>query len=140
MAREACDDDATSGTRGEDPPQCRTDRHLGFREPWLLRVGGVGQKKADAGAVCEGSDARKVGPPPVNGCQVELEVARMQDDSLGRMEGRCESVGDGVGDRDELDIERADLTALPVVHLDEPSAVDEPRFFDAVSREPQSES
>ena len=57
-----------------------------------------------------------------------------------RVKCRCKPVGYGVGDGDELDIEGADRTPFPVVHLDEPNAVDEPRLLDAIPREPQRES
>src|SRR6201997_3357065 len=64
----------------------------------------------------------------------------MQDDALRRVKSRRETVGDGVGDRNELDLERAYPSSLAVAHLDEPGAIDQPRFLDTVSCKTQRES
>ena len=48
--------------------------------------------------------------------EVELEVARVEDHALGRVEGGGEPVGHRVGDGDELAVEGADPAPLAVGH------------------------
>ena len=86
------------------------------RPPFFLGVGGVRQQQPDALAVAQGADAGQVRAPAVHRGQVELEVARVQYDALGGVEGQGEAVGDGVGHGDELDVEGADLAGLAVLH------------------------
>ena len=52
------------------------------------------------------ADAGQVGAAAVDRGQVELEVTRVQDHALRRVERGRERVGHRVGDRDELDVER----------------------------------
>ena len=92
-----------------------------------LGVGGVGEEQADALVVGDGADAGEVGEAAVDRREVELPVARVQDHALRRVERGGEPVGHRVGDRDELDVERADLAALAVGHRDELGAVEQAR-------------
>ena len=56
-------------------------------------------------------DAGEVGAPAVDRLQVDLEVARVQDHALGRVEGGGEGRGHRVGDGDELDLAGPDAHA-----------------------------
>ena len=55
------------------------------------------------------------------------------------LEGGGEAVGHGVGDGDELHVERPDLAALAIGHGDQLGLAEEPRLLDAVARQPQRE-
>ena len=57
---------------------------------------------------------REVGAAAVDGREVELEVPRVQDDPLGRVEGDGEALRHRVRDRDELDVERSDPAPLAI--------------------------
>ena len=52
--------------------------------------------------VGDGADAGQVGDAAVDRREVELQVARVQDHALRRVEGGGEAVGHRVGDGDEL--------------------------------------
>ena len=56
----------------------------------------------------------EVGAPAVDRGEVELEVAGVQDDALRRVQRDGVGVRHRVGDRDELDVERADHAPLAV--------------------------
>ena len=58
-----------------------TSRSLGAW-PLALGVGGVGHQQPDALGGGDGADAGEVGEPAVDRREVELEVARVQDDAL----------------------------------------------------------
>ena len=107
-----------SGWAANRPVQHRADPALAVGVAVLLGVGGVRQQQPDPGPVGQGADLGQVGRPPVDGRQVDLEVARVQDHALRGVEGGGEPVGHRVGDGDELHIERADLAPLPVAHRD----------------------
>ena len=85
------------------------------------------------GPVGQRADAGQVGAPAVHRVQVELEVPRVQDDALGGVEGDGEGVGHRVGDRDELDVARADRPTLAVGHRDELGPVDQAGLLDPVA-------
>ena len=59
----------------------------------------------------------EVGAARIDRREVELEVAGVQDDALRGVHRDGVSVRHRVGDRDELDDERADLDASPSVTL-----------------------
>ena len=73
----------------------------------FLGVGRVGERHADAVGLGELTD-REVGAPIVDGCEVELEVAGVQDEALRGVHGDGVGVGHAVGDGDELDVEGTD--------------------------------
>ena len=72
------------------------------------------QEQADARVGGQRAHAGQVGAPAVDRVQVDLEVARVEDDALWGVEGGGEGVGHRVGDRDELDVARADAPPLAV--------------------------
>ena len=76
-----------SGLRGEDPAEGDADRGLRFGEAGLLGVGGVRQEQPDALGLGQLPHARQVGAATVDRLQVDLEVARVEDDALGGVEG-----------------------------------------------------
>ena len=97
----------------------RPHLRLGERVPGPVGVGGVGEEEANARSA-QGLDAGEVGAPPVEGRVVDLEVAGVVDDALGRADRQRAGVGDGVGHRDELGRERRTLAGpdhLAVAHL-----------------------
>ena len=61
----------------------------------------------------------------------------MQDDALRGVEGGGEAVGHGVGDGDELHIERPDHPSLPVAHRDELGPAQQAGFFDSTTSQTQ---
>ena len=70
---------------------------------------------------------------PSTGCQVELEVARVQDHALGRVERDGHRLGDRVGDGDELDVDAADLApSRRRVTGDEAGPIGQPGLVDPV--------
>ena len=105
----------------------------------LIGVGGVGQEQADALVGGDGTDAGQVGEAAVDGREIELEIAGVEDDSLRRVERRGHAMGNRVGHGDELDVERSDLTALAIGHRDELGATEEARLLDAIAGETQGE-
>ena len=106
------------------------------REAGSLGVGGVGEQEADAAvAPRDLAEEREVGLAPVDGVEVELEVAGVED-RAGRREVRGgQGVRDRVGHGHELAVERSDAAALAVGDGDELGAVEHPRFLDAAAGE-----
>ena len=89
-------------------------------KPGLFGVRRVREQETDARiAVRERPDAGEVGAATIDRRVVDLEVARVDDDALGRVEGRRETVRDRVGDGDELDVERPDRAPLAVGDRDQ---------------------
>ena len=119
VAGEARHDQPLAGLRGEDPPQHDPDVRLGLGEARLLGVGRVGQQEPDPLPLGQLAHARQVHPAPVDGLQVDLEVARVQDHALGRVERQGHRLGHRVRHRDELDVAGAHAHALAVAHDDE---------------------
>ncbi len=128
-----------SRMRREQPGQDGADLALAIRGALLLCVRRIGQEQLDPRPIGQRPDAGQVGGPPVDRGQVDLEVARMQDDSLRRVKGGGEPVGDRVGDRDELDVEGPDLASLAVVHRDELRPPQQARLLDAVAGQAETE-
>ena len=108
VAGEAGHDEALARLCREHAPQHDADRGLGLGEARLLGVRRVGQQEPDPLALGQLAHPRQVGAPPVDGLEVELEVARVQDHALRGVEGDGERLGHRVGHRDELDIAGAD--------------------------------
>ena len=76
------------------------------------------------------------------GCEVDLEVAGVQDHALRGVHGDRVGVGHRVGDRDELDVERADRDRLAVADRLHVGLLRETGLVDAVAgqaeRQPRS--
>ena len=96
----------------EHPVDGRRDLALGRREPGDLGVGRVGEEEVDA-LLPEPREGAQVGEPAVQRQLVHLEVAGVQQRAGRRADDDGERVGDGVVDRDELEVEDAELLALP---------------------------
>ena len=116
MTGERRHDDPTTLLPANQRGQVATDLRLGAGSARRIRIGGVGQQQPDAGIVGEGADSAEVGAAPVDGGEVELEVARVQDHALRGVERRDVARGDRVGDREELAVERTDVDPVSVVH------------------------
>ena len=86
-------------------------------EPGHLGVGGVGQQQVDA-LVAEPRERAQVGQPAVERQLVHLEVAGVQHQAGRGADRHRERVRDGVVDRDELAVERPDLLAVALLHLE----------------------
>jgi hypothetical protein len=71
--------------------------------------------------------------------EVDLEVARVEDDPLRGVEGRGERMRHGMGDRDELDVARPDPAALMVPHRDERRPAGHSRLVDPAPGQRQRE-
>ena len=76
------------------------DGRLRLGEAGLLRVGGIRQEEADTIGAGQLPHPREVGPAAVDRLQVELEIARVEDDPLRGVEGDGERIGHRVGDRE----------------------------------------
>ena len=139
VAGEARGDDALALVVAEQVAQHRADTALARRVTRLLGVGGVGQQQADAVLVGDATDARQIGDAAVDGREVELEVAGVQDHALRCVERGGEPVGHRVGDGDELAVEGPDAPPLAVDHGDELGAVEQARLLDAAARQAERE-
>src|SRR5690606_21562296 len=82
-------------------------------------------------------ESRQVGGLAVDRRRVELEVARVEDDPLGGVEGHCSGVRDGMTDPNQTELERPVLAPLPHRHWMELRS--EPHLLDAPSGELQGE-
>ncbi len=85
------------------------DAGLARRVAGLLGVGRVAHQQPDPRRLGELADPGEVGAPAVDRGEVELPVAGVQHHALPGVDGDRVGVRDRVGDRDELDAERADL-------------------------------
>ena len=139
VAGEAGDDDAPALVLVEQVVEHLAHRALAAGVTGLVGVGRVAEQQADAVARRERADAGQVGEPAVDRREVELEVARVQDRALRRVEGGGEAVRHRVGHRDELDLARPDAPALAVAHRDQLGAVEQPGLLDAVAGQAERE-
>ena len=103
----------------DDPPRCgaedlvdrRGEVALGGGEPGDLGVGGVDEEQVDA-FLAEAGERAQVGDSGVERELVHLEVAGVQHGAGAGADGDGEPVGDGVVDRGELEVERAERTSV----------------------------
>ena len=83
-------------------------------------TGDVGVRRVDEEEVdtlfAEPRERAEVGQPAVERQLVHLEVAGRQHEAGRRADRDGERVGDGVVDRDELEVERGEPLALPLLH------------------------
>ena len=91
------------------------DLLLGGGEAGHLGVGGVGQEQVDA-LLPQPREGPQVGDPAVERQLVHLEVAGVQHHAGRRADGDGERVGDGVVDRDELQVEGAERDPVALGH------------------------
>ena len=103
----------------EHPVQDRGDVLLGGGEAGHLGVGGVGEEEVDA-LLAQPGEGAQVGDAAVERQLVHLEVAGVQHHAGAGADRHGERVGDGVVDRDELEVEgpEADPVALGDDRLD----------------------
>ena len=110
VRRERRHDDALLAA-GEHRVDGRRDVALGGGEPGHLGVGGVGQEEVDTG-LAEARERPKVGDPSVERQLVHLEVAGVEHDAGGRLDGHREGVRDRVVHGHELAGERSEVQRL----------------------------
>ena len=91
------------------------DLPLGLGVPGPLHVGGVGQEAQDPLAAVVGQ-AIDVDGLAVEGRQIDLEIARVEDHPKGRGDGQGHRAGDRVAGLDELHLEAAQLHRVPGLH------------------------
>ena len=119
---------------GEDPAQRHAHRGFRIGKAGLLRVGGVRQEEADTLGLRKLAHARHVGAPAVDRLQVDLEVPRVEDHALRRVECDGHGLGHRVRHRDELDVaRRRSCTRLAVRHGNELGLARQAGLFDAVA-------
>ena len=115
MTGERRHDDPTTLLPANQRGQVATDLRLGAGSARRIRIGGVGQQQPDAGIVGEGADPAEVGAAPVDGGEVELEVARVQDHALRGW--NAVMLPEGIEwVTEELAVERTDVDPVSVVH------------------------
>ncbi len=114
VAREARDDHAARRAR-DDLVEHGADGPLERREARDIRVRGVDHEQVDA-LLAEPGELAQVGEAAVERQLVHLEVAGAQHDARAGPDRDGERVGDRVVDRDELEVERADLLVLALRH------------------------
>ncbi|CAB4900696.1 unannotated protein [freshwater metagenome] len=93
----------------------RTDVFFERRESGNVGIGRIGQEQVDA-LLAQTREGPQVGESPVQRQLVHLEVTGVQHRAGRRADGHGERVRDGVVDRDELEIERAELFARAFAH------------------------
>jgi hypothetical protein len=138
------------GKAGHDEPSIAVEpeevlhdlahRRLGWRESGAFRVGRVRQQQPNTtvapGDLAEEGEVRLA---PVDGVEVELEVARVEDRARRCEERRRQRVRNGVRHGYELTLEGPDAAALPVADGDELGAVETAGLFDAAPRQPEGQ-
>jgi hypothetical protein len=139
VRREAGGDDALPVVGVEQVVQHVAHRGLRRRVAVLVGVRRVREQESDPVTLGDGADLGQVGEPPVDRSEVDLEVPRVQQHSLGGVEGGGEPVGHRVRDRDELDLEGSDGPTLAVDHRDQLGALEQACLFDAVAGQPEGE-
>ena len=105
MAGERADDDPAALVLIEHLTQHRTDSRLRRRRSGRTGIGRIGQQQADAPVGGDLANPIQVGNPAVDGRRVQLEITRVENAPLGRMEHRHQPAGRGVGDGQELAVE-----------------------------------
>ena len=139
MAGETCHDDPTTAIGEEDPAKRLADGALAAGVPRQLRVRRVREQKADAFGCRDLPYAGQVGPPSVDRIQVQLEVAAVKHDALGRMERESKAARHRVCDRDELHLERADLAPFAIAHWYERRLLAQAGFVEPVACETEGQ-
>ncbi|OEI67240.1 hypothetical protein Cus16_3142 [Curtobacterium sp. ER1/6] len=114
VRREARDDDLLAGAR-DDVLEDRSDVALRGGEARHVGVGRVRQEQVDA-LLAEPREGTEIGDAVVERELVHLEVARVQDPTGGGRDRDGEGVRDGVVHGDELEVERAELLGLVLLH------------------------
>ncbi len=137
MAGEARGDDPPIPLGGKDRTQRCADRCLARGVAGLFGIGRIRKEQAKALGFGNLTQPGQVGAPAVDRSEVELEVARVEDDALRRVDRNRVSMRHRVGDRDELDIERPDHPALAVLADDQLGAAEQPGLLDAVAGQPE---
>ena len=110
VAGEARDDDPARRL-ADHLVEHRADVALERREPGDVGVRGVDEEQVDA-LLAEPGERAQVGDAAVERQLVHLEVAGGQHEAGGGADRDGERIGDRVVDRDELEVERAELLVL----------------------------
>ncbi len=138
VAREARYDHSTLRTLEEKSTQRAADGPLRGGETGLFGVGRIAEQQRDT-EVTDRGEARDVGATSVDGSEVEFEIARVHDDPDFGVKGQGVRARYRVGHRDELDVERPDLSTFPVGDFDECEVVGDLRLGEPMPCKAQRE-
>ena len=117
------------GRGGEDVVEARDDGFFAGREAGAVDVGGVLQEAEDA-LLAEVGEGLQVEGMAVGGAEVDLEVAGVEDDADGRVDGERDAVDQRVRDADGHDAEGAEGEAAAGEDFDELGVVEEAMLFE----------
>ena len=111
---EGGDGDAVRRLRDEP---LQHDRHLALAraDAFADGIGGIADERKNA-LLAECREPVVVGRKPQSGRRVELPIAGMKDRAKRRADGERVRLGNGMGDGDVFDVERADLDAVALLH------------------------
>ncbi len=101
----------------------------------FLGIRRIREQQTHTGRAGDLTEPGQVGAASVHRREVEFEVARVHDDSLGGVEDDGVRLGHRVGHRQELDVEGPDPHALAVGHLAQRRLLQQAGLLDAVARE-----
>src|SRR5882724_3094518 len=102
----------------EDLFHARTDGALALRVAGTIGVGGIAQQEKDAALAVVGEGVQ-VEELVIGGGGIDLEIARVDDDSERGGDGQRDRADNRVGYVDELDLERAYADGLLGLNADE---------------------
>ena len=117
MRGERRDHDTLFG-RPDDAAQRHADFGFGLGELPARGIGRIAHEQVDTlrGEACEGGEVCELA---VDGCLVELEIAGVQNVSGRRVHEDAHGARNRVVDREELELEAAELGVAATMHLDE---------------------
>ena len=125
---EAAEEELLLGLR-EDLVEARADGALGRRVAGAVDVGGVLQQAEDA-LLAEFGEGVEVEGLAVRRGEVDLEVAGVDDDADGRVDGERDAIDQRVRDADGHDGERPEREAAAGKHLDQLGVVEQAVLFE----------
>ena len=126
--REAREEDAALGG-SEDVVEARDDGLFAGSEAGAVDVGGVLQEAEDV-LLAEVGEGLEIEGVAVGRGEIDLEVAGMEDDADGGMDGERDAVDQRMRDADGEDREDAEVEAAAGEDLDELGVVEEAMLFE----------
>ncbi len=135
VAGKTCGDDALVFVFGKQLAQHHADALFRGCRTTLFGVGAVEHQQANAVSCSKRTQASQVGASIVHWSEVDLEVARMNNDALRCVQCNGMCVRNRVGDGNELHIEWPNASTLVVDNGDQLGFAKQPRFFNAMARQ-----
>ena len=133
VAGKTCRNDAACFVLGEQLSQHHTNRLFRWRRAALFGIGAVQHEQSNAVAGCKRTEACQVCATIVHWREVNLEVARVDDDTLWGVQGNCMCIRHRVRYGNELNVKWPDATTLIVFDGDHFGFAKQPCFFNAVT-------